>query len=152
MDIQTLIRHLAPQWHYKSPGASDATLDDIQVCMSVRLPDDYRNLLKWSNGGATVLPSVVARKIEVVFWPAEKIVDMNRDYEIQHYLGSQLLAFGDDGGDHHFVLDFRKNEGPPSIAAVPGGDLCDESIRKLAESFLEFMEKALKGQIDEATI
>jgi hypothetical protein len=152
MDIQALIQQLVPHWHYKASGASEAALNDVQAHMSIILPDDYRTFLKWSNGGTGVLPSMDARKIEVAIWPAEKIVEMNRGYEVQRYLGPQLVAFGDNGGDHHFVLDFRGSEKSPTIAAVPGGDLCDDSIKQLAGSFLEFMEKAWSGKIDEAMI
>lgn len=134
-------RLLNKQFH--SLGKCDnCDFESIEEEYSVHLPTEYKELMRLSNGGERQFANTY-----LSLWQVEKIIELNRSYKVQHYLSKKLICFGNDG-DLGWVFDFRGSETEPAVALVSLGDLDVHSIRPVAETFSEFLNKLVDDEID----
>lgn len=100
-----------------------------------RLPDDYLDLLQWSNGGDFENGDRYIRFFEFYGDIRSKMVD----HAIPEYVPG-LLPFGSDAGSRIYCFDTREAvpEGELPIASVPLGVLDFEWVKTIAPNFLDF--------------
>ncbi|GFM67260.1 MULTISPECIES: SMI1/KNR4 family protein [Pseudomonas] len=140
MNIFQCISSLAPSWHVRT-GASESVLRGIESKVGLALPADYKEFMKWSDGGEGKIKSVY-----LSMWPSIQILELNDSYKINSYLGGEVLAIGSDGGPICFLLDYRFSK-EPRFSCVNFGDLDPEEIKEIAPSFEAAIELAILGKI-----
>src|SRR5919108_4703349 len=96
-NIQEILKNC--KW-YTEPPASEAALEQLQQQSKLRLPTDYLDLLRYSNGGQGVL---AVRPYLFRLWPAEEVIENNLDYEMPDYVPG-FFGFGDNGGGEFFAF------------------------------------------------
>ena len=141
MKINECITLLSSLWHCER-GASKNVLESVEQVTDLKLPQDYKEFMQWSNGGGGVL-----KNIRLSFWPAEDLVSLNEDYKINEYLGKKVLAIGSDGGSICLLLDYRGNSDEPCFSSVNFGDLDPGEIKVIAPKFTLALELAIAGEI-----
>jgi hypothetical protein len=132
-----LFLDLEPGTWNKNP---EATIEQIRVAeQSIRykLPEDYVQLLLWSNGGEGFIGNTYW-----ALWSVEEINQLNIDYQIASYLPG-LIAIGSDGGGECIALDYRTRTEQPAFVNVPFCDLSSESITPIGSNLRE----AIKNQL-----
>lgn len=142
MDIAQCIAQISAIWQ-SQPGASESSLDDIEHHTRLPLPADFREFMRWSDGGAAKFP-----RVYLSLWPASEVIGLNKDYQINRYLGDRVIAIGSDGGPICFLLDFRSSDSP-AFASVNFGDLDPAEIKQLSATFTGALELAMSGQLDD---
>ncbi len=140
MDITSCLQHLSKLWN-KHQQATTQALSEIETQTNLLLPSDFIAFMQWSNGGEAKLP-----RVYLSVWQAEKIIALNRDYQIQHYLGGKVLGIASDGGPICFLLDYRNGESP-KFASVNFGDLDPNEIKNIAPSFTDALVMAINGSL-----
>lgn len=118
-------------------------MDDIEHHTRLPLPADFREFMRWSDGGAAKFP-----RVYLSLWPASEVIGLNKDYQINRYLGDRVIAIGSDGGPICFLLDFRSSDSP-AFASVNFGDLDPAEIKQLSATFTGALELAMSGQLDD---
>lgn len=140
MTIHSCVEKIEKLW-LRYPGASLEILRNIELSMGLLFPSDFIEFMQWSSGGEAKLPNVY-----LSLWNANDIVKLNDSYQIQKYLGKNVLGIGSDGGPICFLLDYRSLT-TISFSSVNFGDLEPSEIKNLAPSFMEGLELAINGSI-----
>jgi hypothetical protein len=104
-------------------------LASIEAQTNLSLPNDFKEFVKWSNGGE-----------------AENIVTLNKDYQIQRHLGEEVIGIGSDGGPICFLFDYRNEEGL-RFSSINFGDLDPDEIKIVAPSFSDALTMAITGTL-----
>jgi len=117
--------------------ASAASIQLLLESCGIDLPDDYLEFLKLSNGAAGTLPN----SYHLILWPAERLVERNRAYEVQEYAPG-IFIFGSSGGGEAYGFDARSSMDVIQVPFV-GMDLSD--VEHLAPSFTQFLISLGKG-------
>ncbi|HDS1300604.1 SMI1/KNR4 family protein [Stenotrophomonas maltophilia] len=121
-------------------GAHADDLRRLQAHWSeAAIPEDFIQLLRWSNGGRCVFPHVY-----VDLWSVASIIQLNRSYQIRLYLGDSLMGIGTDGGSTLIALVLC----PLSHGQIVSFDLGDLDIsqgKPIAESIVELFRKFDSG-------
>ncbi|HID8535675.1 TPA: SMI1/KNR4 family protein [Stenotrophomonas maltophilia] len=133
------IRCIQSPW-LPETGAHEDDLRSLQAHWSeAAIPEDFMQLLRWSNGGRYVFPHAY-----VDLWSIASIIQLNRSYQIRRYLGDYLMGIGTDGGSTLIALDLC----PLSRGQVVSFDLGDLDISRgkpIAESIAELFRKFDSG-------
>ena len=116
------------------PGASREALDAMVAELGVALPEDYLDLLRFSNGAEGNLGSDDGSYI--IFWPAEDIVISNREYGIREDY-PELVVFGKNAATAAYAFDTSC-----SPMRVIEADFIDpDYYEKRGDDFLDFLAK-----------
>jgi hypothetical protein len=104
-----LVRMSGPPsgWHPKRPAADEA-IESLVSTVRMDFPPAYIGILRRSNGGFAEL-SVSPWTVD--FWPAERLAELNREYDIEG-MAPGFVAFGSNLGEE--LLAFSKAEGATS--------------------------------------
>ncbi|WP_329890975.1 SMI1/KNR4 family protein [Stenotrophomonas sp. SMYL11] len=133
------IRCIQSPW-LPETGAHADDLRSLQAHWSeAAIPEDFIQLLRWSNGGRCVFPYAY-----VDLWSIPSIIQLNRSYQIRRYLGDYLMGIGTDGGSTLIALDLC----PLSRGKIVSFDLGDLDIsqsKPIAESIAELFQKRDSG-------
>ncbi|HHA2915675.1 SMI1/KNR4 family protein [Stenotrophomonas maltophilia] len=133
------IRCIQSPW-LPETGAHADDLRSLQAHWSeVAIPEDFIQLLRWSNGGRCVFPHAY-----VDLWSVASIIQLNRSYQICRYLGDSLMGIGTDGGSTLIALVLC----PLSRGQIVSFDLGDLDISRgkpIAESIAELFRKFDSG-------
>jgi len=140
MDITNCIKSITSTW-FGHPGTTDQVLASIEAQTNLSLPGDFKEFMKWSNGGEAKFSNVYFS-----LWEAENIVSLNKDYQIQRYLGENVVGIGSDGGPICFLLDYRGDE-ELRFSSVNFGDLDPSEIKIIAPSFSDALTMAINGTL-----
>ena len=107
-------------------GASDADLDEAERRLDIRLPQDYREVMRRSDGGEAEFGESWIR-----LWCVTDLVEHNEGYEAEA-LAPGFTFFGSDGGGEAYAWDWRQTRrslyvvipfiSPDPQAAVPCGE------------------------------
>jgi hypothetical protein len=131
--ISQFVQQSKGKWDQAEP-ATEADLHNIQLRFGARVPKDYLDFLRISNGGEGSLP---VQPWWFVIWAAETIIERWIAYEMEEYIPG-YLAFGSNGGGEAFV--FNLNAATPErvyimpfIGMEPGQEIL------VASSFKEFV-------------
>jgi hypothetical protein len=84
--------------------ASDKTIKKLEQKLGKKLPESYKNLLKFSNG----LEGPIGKNSYIVFWRTEEIIPLNKAFKVEELVPGMLLI-GSDGGEEAVGIDFREN-------------------------------------------
>ena len=100
------------------------------------LPQDYIAYLAESNGGEGSVGATGYLRL----WPAERIAERNRGYEMEEFAPG-IVLIGTDGGGEAYGFDFRGRR--PRVIAFPFDCLAavDPYIREMGQDFTEFMRR-----------
>ena len=66
---------------YKKNGANITSIEDVEKCLNISLPEQYKRFLLWSNGGEGKFGNNY-----IYIWAIEDVIAYNHDYVIQKYL------------------------------------------------------------------
>jgi cell wall assembly regulator SMI1 len=135
--MRDLIEKIKHTWS-KGQETTESDIRRIETDFDVKLPDDYKEFLLWSNGGEGQIGGLY-----LSIWPIERLRELNEGYAINHYLPG-ILGIGSDGGGKCYGLDYRDNAVAPRFVQVPFGDLDFESLTVLGRTFREGLEQALR--------
>jgi hypothetical protein len=95
-------------------------LTDFQIPAYLQLPEEYRQLLAYSNGGG-----IINGEREFGFLSPEGIREMYIAYGFLIW-APDLLPIAFNGGGKFYVYDFRNLQNGPSILLVPAGCIGDD--------------------------
>lgn len=128
-------------WAKGSPAAEEAIIKLIAEC-PFRLPTEYTDLLKTSNGGEGQISSDPGW---LILWKAEEVCQFNAEFKVAEYAPG-FWGFGDNGGGEILAFDFRSD--PPSIVALPMIGLESQAALFIAGDFVEFADAELKTKTE----
>ncbi|ACU62560.1 SMI1/KNR4 family protein [Chitinophaga pinensis] len=111
-------------------------LTDFQIPPYLQLPEEYKQLLAYSNGGG-----IINGEREFGFFSLEAIREMYVTYGFLIW-APDLLPIALNGGGKFYVYDFRNLQNGPSILLVPAGCIGDdESCVYLGNTLDEVLSK-----------
>jgi len=123
-------------WTRREPPAEPGAVAALPAASGIELPEDYLSLLRLSNGGEGPLGLEFPGWFQL--WPVEKILDLNRGYEVHEYMPG-LFGFGSNGGGELLAFDTRR--GPPwTIVVVPFIGMSEEALVEIADDFSGFLQ------------
>lgn len=82
-----------------NPPANEHEILLIEQTMAIHLPEEYKNVLKESNGFSLMNG--------VLIYGTEEIMERNETWEVKEY-AKGYLAIGDDGGGMVFLMSLEK--------------------------------------------
>ncbi|MCA1575903.1 MAG: SMI1/KNR4 family protein [Acidobacteria bacterium] len=130
--------------HWDSvPPADESAIQALVEQSGLELPQDYLAFLRFSNGGDGHL-GVEPGWFQI--WPAEEVVEANRDLDLEEELPG-FFGFGGNGGGEMFAFDMRGTQ-PWPIVMVPYNPLEPEFAIKIADNFLAFAD-AMGTKLDD---
>jgi SMI1/KNR4 family protein SUKH-1 len=115
------------------PGASVAAIAAAQWELGQRLPRDYVEFLRASNG----IEGCVGNHGYVQLWPAEDLAERNRGYDVAEQLPGFLLLGSDGGGTAYGLWTDGARRHYPDVPFIV---MCEEDLRVLGGTFLEFLD------------
>jgi cell wall assembly regulator SMI1 len=112
------------------PGATDAQLDQLEACFSLRLPDEFRQLYRWRNGQDPM--SSAPLQVNGTFTTLEEISSTKElldgmigyDFDDPRYWRRGWVPFLHNGGGSHLCVDLAAEDGghPGQLVAFWKGD------------------------------
>lgn len=126
-------------WTGGLPASEEAIIKLIAEC-PFRLPTEYTDLLKSSNGGDGEISSDPGW---LILWKAEEVCQFNAEFKVVEDAPG-FWGFGDNGGGEILAFDFRSD--PPSIGALPMIGLESQAALFIARDFVEFAAAELKSE------
>lgn len=93
---------------------------DFQIPPYLQLPEEYKQLLEYSNGGG-----IINGEREFGFFSPEGIREMYISYGFLIW-APDLLPIAFNGGGKFYVYDFRDRQNNPSVLLVPAGSVGDD--------------------------
>jgi hypothetical protein len=118
----------------QSSGASDALIAEAEDQLALKLPVEYLEFLKVTNGGE----GFVGENEYAIFWGVEELASLNRSYEVQDYAPG-FLIFGSNGGGEAYGFDTRSEGWPVVRITFVGMDWSE--ARPMGESFNAFLKR-----------
>ena len=126
---------LSEKFH-KNNSCSVDVIRKIEAELNKPFPASYIDFLCWSNGGEG--QSENRKRKYIYLWRCEDIPQYNKDYVIQKWLTTDIIAFGMEG-DYGYAFDYRGTEEPQIIGFDFGNlDICDVCCE--AGTFDEFIK------------
>lgn len=118
----------------RHPGASHAAIIETEKQVGLKLPAEYVELLKLTNGGE----GFVGKNAYVMLWSVEELASRNQSYEVQK-CAPGLLIFGSDGGDEAYGFDTRTSRCP--IVQIPFVGMTWNAAQPIGELVSSFLER-----------
>ena len=115
--------------------------DILKIYFQREFPHDYLFFLKELGEGSYQFEDFIFSS-----WCSESIIEYNKEYKINEYLGKDLIGIATDGGGICFLLDFRI-KGKPRLSSIGLGDLDIDEIIILANSFTEGIQYMIEKKI-----
>jgi hypothetical protein len=119
-------------------GATDAQIADNERELGKKLPAEYVEFLKLSNGGEGFVG-----KHYLILWPVEELSEANKGYEVEESAPG-LLAFGSDGGGEAFGFDTRIPDWP--VVLVPFIVMDWDDAIPVVDSFGGFFKRLFENE------
>jgi hypothetical protein len=134
MNILHTVKHPSTKWN-REPPANAQSIHKLVTESAIELPEEYLALLRYSNGGEGEL-AIEPGWFQL--WPAEKVVEFNRGYEVEQNAPG-FFGFGSNGGGEMLAFDTRKGQ-PWKVAMIPFIPMRTEEAIEIAGSFRVFIE------------
>jgi hypothetical protein len=134
--VSTIEDLLSRAGGHRRPGASESQIASAEHRLGVRLPDDLRAFLRWSNGwedefGETWL----------VLDGTEEISDRNDSGFREAFPG--YVAFGGNGGLETYALHCPRGDIPTAVVAIDRNSASAEDIWRIAPSVTDALARLL---------
>lgn len=126
------LKHFIMSMNLKE-GVSKDQLLSFQDELNTKLPDDYLDFLKFSNGAKGEIGNYY---LEI--WSIEEIQTTNNELLVEEFAPG-LLLFAGDGANELFGFDLRVKEIP--VIGVPMIGMSHEDTKFYADTFTNFLEK-----------
>ncbi|MGO8704301.1 MAG: SMI1/KNR4 family protein [Candidatus Brocadiia bacterium] len=123
----------------RRPGVKEDAVAKSEKQLGVKLPSEYLEFLKFTNGGE----GFIGKGDYLMLWSVEELVPLNQSYEVQNYAPG-LLIFGSDGGGEAYGFDTRPPQWP--IVQVPFVGMDWNLARPMGESFVAFLERLREAE------
>lgn len=122
-------------WHFQEKSnQTKEHIKNIENVFSLKLPKDYKQFIKMSNGGEGWI-----NETYLDVWNIETIIPYHSDYEFHKYLNKNIIAFGTDGSDNVWAFSYEKNKESPKVIKFSFGDMDMDEIEKISDSFSDFL-------------
>lgn len=103
---------------YLQPGVIESELERLEQKFGFKLPADYRELMRWSNGGDFQLGERYFR-----LWSVADVEDANTVVQVQRWIPN-ALAIANDAGDFWYLLDYTLGSAEaPVLIELEAGNL-----------------------------
>jgi hypothetical protein len=84
------------------PGVTEEAIQNLVVNQQIRLPDDYLEFLRFSNG----YEGPIGEGSHLILWHIEEVPVLNEDYKADEDIKC-LILIGSDGGGTALGIDTR---------------------------------------------
>ena len=128
--MNKIIQILEKNKWYKNENINENNFE--KIINLYNFSNEYLNFMKWSNGGEGNIGENY-----LYLWNLENLEQLNKDYNIQKYLGKNCYGFGTDGGDKCYCFD---NKNGNKIIKCGLGDLDYNETKVIANTFYEFIK------------
>jgi len=117
---------------YAGTGASEESLRSLMAELEHRLPDEYLDFMRQTNGyTGEVGPSGF-----VCIWPVDDVVPTNKANNYREWIPGLVLFGSNESGDF-YAFDVRQD--PTTVVSVPAiVDL--KYVKEISPSFVGFLE------------
>ncbi|HBF36164.1 MAG TPA: 1,3-beta-glucan synthase regulator [Firmicutes bacterium] len=112
----------------KNPSADDIEIDTIETEMGVKLPEVYKELLKYSNG--------LSINYGVLIYGTQDFIERNLTWEIAEY-AKGYIAVGDDGGGNVFLMERDPNSA--NLYIVDSGYINPNGANLVTSDFIKWI-------------
>ena len=106
---------------------SDIQKTSLELLYNRKLPDDYLQFIKITNGHYF--------ENGVVIYSTDDVFERNITFEVQIYLGD-YLAIGDDSGGRSIVVPFMGQ----GVFIVDQGSMMHEDLQWISDSLINWIE------------
>ena len=138
MNIYEIIKFMKPNWHkYETNNDTEILTKNFNL----EFPNDYLIFLQEMGEGSYQFNETLFS-----LWDTNSVIQYNKEYKIDSYLGNDLIGIGTDAGGICFLLDYRNTE-KMNFSSIGLGDLDIEEINILADSFTSALNLMIKGEI-----
>lgn len=134
MDILDILMDQSAQWDRFPPADEDAVAELVAAAGS-ELPEDYLACLRFSNGGEGEL-AIEPGWFQL--WPAEEVIALNEDYEIEQNAPG-YFGFGSSGGGELLAFDTRGGQ-PWKVVMIPFIPMTGGEAIVIASDFTAFIK------------
>lgn len=118
-------------------GATEDQIDALEKRLGVRLPDDHRAFLSWSNGWDSEFGDTW-----LVLDDIDAIADGNDHSFRKGFPG--YVAIGGNGGLETLALDYRNGANPAGLVALDRNSASPEDVWRIASSLGGALERLLE--------
>lgn len=116
-----------------NPPASDASILSAEEAIAIRLPADYVELMRKSNGAE----GPIGHSGYIALWPVDQLKSLNDAYSVNE-LAPGLLLFGSDGGETAYAFDLQDSM---TVVEVPFIGMNRDSALRVGRSLTDFLTK-----------
>ena len=138
MNIYEIINKINSDWHVYIPEKNPEILNQS---FSQEFPHDYLLFIKNLGEGSYQFQDFLFSS-----WCSESVIENNKAYQINKYLGEELIGIATDGGGICFLLDFRI-KGEARFSSIGLGDLDIDEVIVLASTFTEALQLMIEKNI-----
>jgi hypothetical protein len=114
-------------------GVSAAAISACETDLGLKLPNEYVEFLKLSDGGEGFIGENY-----IILWSCDELPQLNRSYKVEQFLPG-FLIFGSDGGGEAYGYDTRTDS--LKIVQVPFVVMNWDDARPMGTSFNAFLER-----------
>jgi hypothetical protein len=136
MPIAALLERLSPYW--AAAGEESATvLANVERELGAPLPQDYKRLMAWSNGGETVRPLPYFK-----FYAASELLPRRADGQ-----PPDVLEFATDDSDG-LALDLAPGRRRTRVVSYPLGERTRAYMDQAASDLTAFLARQVLGRLE----
>lgn len=122
----------------KNGAASEADIHEVESRLCVNLPDDYKELLRHTNG--------LSIDSGIFIYGTEDILERNETWEVDKYAPG-TIAVGDDGGGNVFLMHTQQNK--KEVLVVDSGDMDPNHAEVITPDFSKWVNDGFIDVSDE---
>lgn len=124
------------------PGATEDELVEAEGIIGVPLPEDLKEVLRWSNGGK----GWIGTDDRPAFFWLHSTVEIAQDYRDGFCAFHGVVLIGTNGSREHFALDYREDPQQPRLVALDLTQDHPESILAVGTSFGHGLRRLAAGE------
>ena len=118
---------------YVGVGATEESLRALMAELGYRLPEDYVDFMRVTNG----YNGEVGVRGFVCLWPVEEVVPTNQANHFREWIPGYVLFGSNESGDF-YAFDMRKEK--PKVVAIPSIVELEYAV-EVGDSFVDFLER-----------